>query len=71
MALSAEAYFKRAAFYEKAADDQSVSREGRILFAHKANWLRILARLAAQQKAENLKTTSGGPLKPFKPQLSV
>jgi hypothetical protein len=50
MVLTAEEYSKKAAFHEKAADNQSVSREGRILFARKANWLRILARIAAETR---------------------
>jgi hypothetical protein len=52
MALSAEHYSERAAFYEKAAEDARVSREGRMLFARKANWLRILARLTAKGNSE-------------------
>jgi len=52
MALSAEDYSERAAFYEKAAEDARVSREGRMLFARKANWLRILARLTAKGNSE-------------------
>lgn len=56
MVLTAEEYSERAAFHEKAADDESVSREGRILFARKANWFRILARIAAETGG------FGGPL---------
>jgi hypothetical protein len=41
---------ERAAFYEKEADDESAARELRMLFARKANWLRILARLEAKKE---------------------
>jgi hypothetical protein len=50
MVLSAEEYSKRAAFYEKMADDERASRELRIVLARKANWLHILARLEAKKK---------------------
>lgn len=45
MVLSADEYSKRATFYAKAADGESTSRTLRMVFARKANWLRILARL--------------------------
>ena len=48
--LPVEDYLKMAAPYEKAADDESMSREGRIMFARKANWLRILARLTGSSE---------------------
>jgi hypothetical protein len=38
---------ERLAFYEKVADDESATWELRMLFARKANWLRIHARLQA------------------------
>jgi len=49
---------ERAAFYEKVADDESAARELRMLFARKANWLRILARLEAK-KEESGQSASG------------
>ena len=49
--LTVEHYLKMAATYEKAADDEKISREGRIMFAQKANWLRILARLTENSEA--------------------
>jgi hypothetical protein len=48
MALSAEEWSTKVAFYEKVADDESAARELRMLFARKSNWLRILARLQAR-----------------------
>jgi hypothetical protein len=50
MVQSAEEWSKRAAFYEKMVDDESASRELRILFARKANWLRILARMEGKKE---------------------
>src|SRR5919106_6657031 len=50
--LSAEEYSEMAAFYEKAADDAKISRGGRMMFARRANWLRMLARLAAKQASK-------------------
>ena len=50
MVLSAEEYAKRAAFYEKAAEDERAARELRIVLARKANWLHILARLEAKKE---------------------
>jgi hypothetical protein len=50
MALTPEEYSKKAAFYEKVTEDASASREQRTLFAKKANWLRILARIAEKQE---------------------
>jgi hypothetical protein len=47
MAQSAEEWSK-VAFYEKVADDENAVPELRVLFARKANWLRILARLQAK-----------------------
>jgi len=35
------------AFYEGSADDESTAPEQRLLFARKANWLRIVSRLQA------------------------
>jgi len=35
------------AFYERSADDESTAPEQRLLFARKANWLRIISRLQA------------------------
>jgi hypothetical protein len=35
------------AFYEGSADDESTAPEQRLLFARKANWLRIISRLQA------------------------
>src|SRR5262249_49754241 len=46
MAQSAEEWSK-VAFYEKVADDENAAPDLRVLFARKANWLRILARLQA------------------------
>jgi hypothetical protein len=49
MVLSADEYSKRAIFYEELADDERASRELRMVFARKANWLHILARLEAKK----------------------
>ena len=46
MAQSAEEWSK-VAFYESVADDENAVPELRVVFARKANWLRILARLQA------------------------
>ena len=46
MAQSAEEWSK-VAFYESVADDENALPELRVVFARKANWLRILARLQA------------------------
>ena len=35
------------AFYERSADDESTPPEQRLLFARKANWLRVISRLHA------------------------
>jgi hypothetical protein len=37
----------RLALYERSADDESTAPEQRLLFARKANWLRIISRLQA------------------------
>jgi hypothetical protein len=42
-----------AAFYDKVADDESAPPELRRLFARKANWLRILARVQAARPSPN------------------
>jgi hypothetical protein len=47
MALSAKEWSTKVAFYEKAADDETAAPQLRMLFARKANWFRILARLRA------------------------
>jgi hypothetical protein len=50
MTLKAQEYSKRAAFYEKAVDDESLPREQSILFAKKANWLHVLSRITEKQE---------------------
>lgn len=50
MVLSAEDYSMRAAFYAKAADDEVAPRELRLVFARKANWFHILARLEEEKR---------------------
>jgi hypothetical protein len=49
MVMSAAERSNKAAFYEKAANDESAAPELRSAFARKANWLRIVARLQATQ----------------------
>lgn len=46
MDLKAEQCWKRAACYEKIAEDESAPKEIRIRFAHQANLLRIKGALA-------------------------
>ena len=41
----------RLALYERSADDESTAPEQRLLFARKANWLRIVSRLQATGRA--------------------
>ena len=50
MVLSVEDYSMRAAFYAKAADDEVAPRELRMVFARKANWFHILARLEEEKR---------------------
>jgi hypothetical protein len=52
VALTAEHYSKKAAFYDKEAEDERTPREQRMRFAKKANWLRIVAKIAAQKEKE-------------------
>ena len=51
MVLTADQWSNKAAFYEKVAEEHSHSSELRAAFARKANWFRILARLAAEGPA--------------------
>jgi hypothetical protein len=55
MVLSNDEYATRAAFYDKAADDDSAPRELRMVFARKANWLHIVARLEAQAESGQIR----------------
>jgi hypothetical protein len=58
MVLSAEDYSMRAAFYAKAADDEVAPRELRLVFARKANWFHILARLEEKEKGFGQRTAT-------------
>lgn len=58
MVLSAEDYSMRAAFYAKAADDEVAPRELRLVFARKANWFHILARLEEKKKGFGQRTAT-------------
>jgi hypothetical protein len=60
MAQSAEEWSK-VAFYESVADDENAVPELRVVFARKANWLRILARLQAKGLQTHQKN-AGNPL---------
>jgi hypothetical protein len=53
--LSNDEYALRAAFYDKAADNESAPRELRMVFARKANWLHIIARLEAQTESGQIR----------------
>jgi hypothetical protein len=46
MDLKAEQCWTRAACYERIADDESAPKEVRLQFAHQANLLRIMGKLA-------------------------
>lgn len=48
--MLAKQYSDKAASYEKMAEDESASQDQRMLFAKKANWFRILARLATDKE---------------------
>jgi hypothetical protein len=50
MTRLAEQYSEKVASYDKMAADEAASHEQRVLFAKKANWFRVLARLAAQKE---------------------
>ena len=50
MDLKAEQCWKRAACYERMAEDKSAPREVRMRFVHQANLLRIMGKLAGQDK---------------------
>lgn len=60
MSLSAEERATKIAFYENVADNENATPELRKLFARKANWLRILARL--QEKGPQTDPTPSGSL---------
>jgi hypothetical protein len=49
--MLAEQHFDKAAFYARLAEAQNAPWEQRVLFAKKANWFRILARLATDREA--------------------
>ena len=53
--LSNDEYALRAAFYDKAANNESAPRELRMVFARKANWLHIIARLEAQTESGQIR----------------
>jgi hypothetical protein len=62
MVSSAEEYSKKAAFYDEAAADERAPRELRMVFARKANWLHILARLEAKgEQSAHLATCRQAP----------
>jgi hypothetical protein len=50
MAFTPEQYLQIAASYEKAAADYTVPPQHRNAFARKAEWFRLLARVAAKPK---------------------
>jgi hypothetical protein len=50
MALTAEQHVRLASAYDKAAGDCLVPLEQQTAFARKANWFRILARLAEKSE---------------------
>ena len=50
MAFTPQQYWQIAAAYEKAAADYMVPPQHRKAFAQKADWFRMLARIAAKQK---------------------
>ena len=51
MALTAEQHSQIATVYEKAAADRMVPPQQRTAFARKAEWFRMLARIAAKNEA--------------------
>jgi hypothetical protein len=51
MALTAEQHSQIATVYEKAAADWMVPPQQRAAFARKAEWFRMLARIAAKNEA--------------------
>jgi hypothetical protein len=51
MALTAEQHSQIATVYEKAATDRMVPPQQRAAFARKAEWFRMLARIAAKNEA--------------------
>jgi hypothetical protein len=51
MALTAEQHSQIATVYEKAAADRMVPPQQRAAFARKAEWFRMLARIAAKNEA--------------------
>ena len=51
MALTAKQHSQIAMAYEKAAVDRMVPPQQRAAFAHKADWFRMLARIAAKKEA--------------------
>jgi hypothetical protein len=52
MALTVEQHSQIATAYDKAAADQMVPSPQRAAFARKAEWFRLLARVAARKKAK-------------------
>jgi hypothetical protein len=60
MAFTTEQCSKRASAYEKIAEQESAPKAVRMLFARKANSLRIIARLTALGEA-NLQTMKPTP----------
>ena len=51
MALTAKQHSQIAMTYQKAAVDRRVPPQARVAFAHKADWFRMLARIAAKKEA--------------------
>jgi hypothetical protein len=51
MALTAKQHSQIAMAYQKAAVDRRVPPQARVAFAHKADWFRMLARIAAKKEA--------------------
>jgi hypothetical protein len=55
MTLTAEQHSQIATAYEKAAGDHMVPPQQRSAFTRKANWFRMLARIAAKKEAAVVK----------------
>jgi hypothetical protein len=64
MVLTPEQHSQIATAYEKAAADEMVPLQHREAFARKANWFRLLARVAAKKKAAASRgRLQSGPIK--------
>jgi hypothetical protein len=63
MSLKAEQHSQIATAYEKAAADPTIPAPQRAAFARKAEWFRLLARIAAKNEARSA-TKMDGPRLP-------